>query len=158
MKKMKKRGLKENIISLMAERMVLTIDEEPAFVKMTKPLNKAKVAFITTSGPHLKTDKPFNTKGDYTYRMIPGDTPLEDIMITHDHYDHKPADQDLNCVFPLQMLHMMAEKGRIGSVAPRHYGLMGYIPDTDSLINKSAPEIASQLVEDGVDLALLSPG
>ncbi|MBG9980274.1 hypothetical protein HZY91_04120 [Facklamia sp. DSM 111018] len=155
---MKKRSIKENIIAAVAKRMVVTIDEAPNIVEMEKPLSEAKVAFVTTSGPHLKWEEPFNIKGDHTFRMIPGDSEIQDIMITHDHYDHKPADQDLNCVFPLQMLHELVEQGRIGSVAPRHFGLMGYIPRTDLLMEKTAPEIARQLVEDEVDLVLLSPG
>ncbi len=155
---MKKRSLKENIISKIAERMVVTIEEPPAFVKMEKELSQAKVGFVTTSGVHLKTDLPFNVKGDHTFRMIPGKATFNEIMITHDHYDHKAADQDLNCVFPLEMLQEMEKEGRIGAVAPRHYGLMGYIPRTDLLQKETAPQIARQLKEDGVDLVLLSPG
>lgn len=155
---MKKRSLKENIISKIAERMVVTIEEPPAFVEMEKDLSQAKVAFVTTSGVHLKKDQPFNVKGDHTFRMIPGNAESTEIMITHDHYDHKAADQDLNCVFPLKMLQEMEKEGRIGSVAPRHYGLMGYIPRTDLLQKEIAPEIAKQLKEDEVDLVLLSPG
>lgn len=155
---MKKRSLKENIIAAVAKRMVVTIDEAPRIVELAKPLSECKVAFITTSGPHLKWDEPFNVKGDHTCRMIPGDARTEDIMITHDHYDHKDADQDLNCVFPLEMLHKLVEQDRIGSVAPHHYGLMGYIPKVHLLRQETAPAIAKQLVEDQVDLALLSPG
>ena len=155
---MKKRSFKEKIIAKGAERMVMTIDEAPANVTLEKPLEQCKVAFITTSGPHLKTDPPFNVKGDHTYRMIPGASQPSDIMITHDHYNHKPADQDLNCVFPLALLKDLAQEGVIGEVGPRHFGLMGYIPRTDLLMNETAPAIARQLKEDGVDLALLSPG
>ncbi|NKZ29009.1 D-proline reductase (dithiol) PrdB [Facklamia miroungae] len=155
---MKKRSIKENIIAAMAKRMVVTIEEPPQIVELTKPLSKCNVAFITTAGAHLKVDQPFNIKGDHTYRVIPGKSKKADIMITHDHYDHGPADQDLNCVFPLEMLQEMADQGRIGSVAPRHYGLMGYIPKVNLLMNETAPEIAGQLVADQVDLALLSPG
>lgn len=155
---MKKRNLREKIIGKIAERMVVTIDEAPAHIEMEKNLSQAKVAFVTTSGVHLRSDKPFNVKGDHTFRMIPGAADVNEITITHDHYDHKDADEDLNCVFPLEMLQQMQKEGRIGSVAPRHYGLMGYIPRTDLLRNETAPEIARQLKEDGVDLVLLSPG
>lgn len=155
---MKKRSFKEKIIAKGAERMVMNIEEAPANVTLDKPLEACRVAFITTSGPHLKSDPPFDVKGDHTYRMIPGTSQPEDIMITHDHYDHQPADQDLNCVFPLALLRELAQEGVIGEVAPRHFGLMGYIPRTDLLMNETAPEMARQLKEDGVDLVLLSPG
>ncbi|EPH12636.1 hypothetical protein HMPREF9260_00560 [Facklamia hominis ACS-120-V-Sch10] len=155
---MKKRSFKEKIIAKGAERMVMTLEEPPNIVDLTKPIQDCKVAFVTTAGVHLKSDPPFNVKGDHTYRMIPGTATPDLLTITHDHYDHKAADQDLNVVFPLDLLRHYAQEGRIGSVAPRNFGLMGYIPRTDLLINEVAPEIARQLVEDQVDVCLMSPG
>ena len=52
----------------------------------------------------------------------------------------------------------LAERGVIGSVAPRNYGLMGYIPQVNRLISGTGPEMADALAADGVDICLLSPG
>lgn len=154
----KKRGIIEKAWGKIAERMVRTVDEAPAIAEVKKPLSESKVAFITTAGVHLKTEEPFNTDGDYSYRMIPGDAKEEELMITHTHYDHEDADQDLNVVFPLGLMREFADRGIIGSVAPRHYGLMGYMPQVNRLRTGSAPEMAEALAEDGVDICLLSPG
>ena len=154
----KRKGLKEILIGKVAESMVITIDTPPSIAKIKKELNNSKVAFITTAGVHLKSDNPFNTKGDHSFRMIPRDANFQDLTISHDHYDTKEALKDINCVFPLEILRDFAEEEIIGSVAPRNFGLMGYIPEVDLLIKETAPEIADYLVEDGVDIALISPG
>lgn len=154
----KRRRLKELLIGKVAENMVISIDTPPVIAAVKRDLKDSKVAFITTAGVHLKEDKPFNTKGDHTFRQIPGNVDYNDLTITHDHYDKKDALKDINCVFPLEILRDFEEEGIIGSVAPRNFGLMGYIPKVELLINESAPEIADMLMKDGVDIALLSPG
>lgn len=154
----KRKGLIEKAWGKIAERLVRTVDEAPALAEVKKDISESKVAFITTAGVHLKTDEPFNTDGDHTYRMIPGDAAEEELMITHTHYDHEHADQDMDVVFPLALMQALAERGVIGSVAPRNYGLMGYIPQVNRLISGTGPEMADALAADGVDICLLSPG
>jgi D-proline reductase (dithiol) PrdB len=84
---------------------------------------------------------------------------LGDLMITHDSSDHRAADRDVNCVFPLERLRELAAAGRIGRVAPRHIGTMGHILATEErrLVSATSPAIA-KLVEDGVDYVLAAPG
>lgn len=146
------------IIGKVAERMVVVINEPPVIAEKKKELKDSRVAFITTAGVHLKADLPFDTSGDPSYRVIPGDVDFNDLTITHGHYDTTEAMQDKNCVFPLEILRNLAGEGFIKEVAPRHFGLMGYIPETDRLIKETAPRIADLLTEDGVDIALFSPG
>ena len=128
-----------------------------------KPLTESIVALVTTAGVHRKDQKPFNMKdrnGDPTYREIDNDTPVEDLMITHDYYDHTDAQKDINIVFPNTRLKEFASEGFIGSVARTHYGFMGHIvgPHIYSLMNESAPEVAANLQKQGVDCVLLTPG
>ncbi|MGH7614404.1 MAG: glycine/sarcosine/betaine reductase selenoprotein B family protein [Gemmatimonadales bacterium] len=127
------------------------------------PLPQATIAVITSAGVHLKGDRPFdmaNPDGDASFRVIPGDTALRDLTITHDYYDHRAADRDLNCVFPLERLRELARAGRIGGVAPRHVGTMGHILGAEErrLVTETAPAIAGLLVEDGADYVLATPG
>ncbi|CAK7010303.1 hypothetical protein CIW83_12210 [Tissierella sp. P1] len=151
-------SLKQKIIGKVAEFMVSSITSSPPIAKINKTLKDSKVAFITTAGVHLKKDKPFNTNGDHTFRLIPRDVDSNDLTITHDHYDKKEALKDINCVFPLEILRNLRNERYIKDVAPRHFGFMGYIPKVDLLINESAPKIADILVGDNVDIVLLSPG
>jgi D-proline reductase (dithiol) PrdB len=127
------------------------------------PLPEARIALVTSAGVHLKRDRPFdmeNPEGDASFRVIPGDTALPDLTITHDYYDHRAPDRDVNCVFPLERLRELAAAGRIGRVAPRHIGTMGHILGTEArrLVSATSPAIAKLLVEDGVDYVLAAPG
>jgi D-proline reductase (dithiol) PrdB len=92
--------------------------------------------------------------------LIDAARPPGSLMITHDYYDHADADRDINIVFPLELLREFAKERIIGRVADRHYGFMGHIigPHVVTLINRTAPEVARKLREDGVDLVLLTPG
>jgi D-proline reductase (dithiol) PrdB len=101
-----------------------------------------------------------NPDGDASFRIIPGDAALQDLTITHDYYDHRAADRDLNCVFPLERLRELSAALRIARVAPRHIGTMGHILGAEErrLVSATAPAIAKLLVEDGVDYVVAAPG
>lgn len=83
-------------------------------------------ALITTAGVHLHDQEPFDIDGDNSWRVIPGDVESTQLMITHDHFDHRDADQDVNCVFPIDRLRELANEGIIAGVSNTHLGFMGY--------------------------------
>ena len=137
--------------------------EDIPWAPVSKPLSQSTLALVTTAGVHQKNQKPFNMKdphGDPTLRRIDGNLSIEDLMITHDYYDHSDADRDMNVVFPLDRLREMVAGGRIGGLADTHYGFMGHIdgPHIVSLISRSAPEVVENLRRDRVDAVLLTPG
>ena len=133
------------------------------WMPFAKDLKKCKIALITTAGVHLKSQFLFNMNdpdGDPTYREIPINTPISELMITHDYYDHKDADRDINIVFPIDRLKEMKAEGEIREIAEINYGFMGHIDEEHikTLINKTSPEIAQRLKKEGVDAVLLTPG
>ena len=120
------------------------------------------VALVTTAGVHLGGDTPFDMKdrrGDPSYREIPAGTSAGELAVTHDYYDHRDADRDVNVVFPIDRVREMASAGEIGREARMHYSFMGHVlpPHLATLRQASAPEVARKLGEAGVDLVLLSP-
>ncbi len=126
---------------------------------LTKPLNKCKLALITTGGLHLKTDPPFDLttqNGDCSYRKLPGDIRQEDIAISHKWYNHKFINADLNCVFPIDRMREYVEKGRIKSLSEEHYSFMGHIYGTEGLI-KNSIKVGKGLKEIGVNIAFITP-
>jgi D-proline reductase (dithiol) PrdB len=151
------------ILPQLAARRWKPDDGEIPWAPARTPLSEASVALVTSAGVHLTSDRPFDmadAEGDATWRVIPGATPLRDLTITHNYYDHGAADRDLNCVFPLERLRELARAGKIGSVALRHIGTMGHILGAEErrLVSETAPAIARLLVEDRVDYALATPG
>ncbi len=132
------------------------------FALLHKPLSQSRVAVITTGGIHLPDQPPFdmqNPDGDASFRQIPGDVALADLVITHKYYNHDSADRDAQVIFPLDHFRDLAARGVIGSVGPRHFGFMGHIEGEQlpRLRQTSAPQIAAKLRADGVDFAFLTP-
>lgn len=128
-----------------------------------KPLRECKLALVTTAGVHHKRQQPFNmsdANGDPTFRIIDATTPLTDLMITHDYYDHSDADRDINIVFPVDRLREFKEEGLIGDTADIHYSFMGHIigPHIPELMSRTAVEVAKKLKSDKIDAVLLTPG
>ncbi|MBI3959144.1 MAG: hypothetical protein HY328_10065 [Chloroflexi bacterium] len=133
-----------------------------SFTRLTKPLAACSVALITTGGVHLTSQPPFDMHdpdGDASAREIPGDVALSELTITHDYYNHSSADRDLNVIFPLDHFRELAQRGVLGRVARRHFGLMGHIEGVHlrRLQEQTAPDIAAKLRADGVDFAFLTP-
>lgn len=136
-----------------------TVFEHTPITPLSKPLHECKVALITTGGLHLKTDTPFNTRlieGDCSFRLLPGNVKHEDIMVTHESYDHRFINADLNCVFPIDRMREYVEEGRIKSLSEEHYSFMGHIYVTDPLLENSR-NVGKRLKELGVDIAFLTP-
>ena len=101
-----------------------------------------------------------DSAGDPSYRILDTNILEEDYIITHDYYNHRDADKDLNIIFPITRLKEMANAGIVGSVAEYHFGFMGHITDSHihNLIEKTAPEVAANLMKNHVDAVLLTPG
>ena len=137
--------------------------EGTPWTPFNKDLKDCKIALVTTAGVHLKTQKPFDMKdpdGDPSFREIPLDTPKEDLMITHDYYDHRDADKDMNVVFPIDRLKEMRDGGEIAEISEINFGLMGHISGRHiyTLINETSQCIAKSLKDAKVDAVLLTPG
>ena len=129
--------------------------------RLTKPVSRCRVALVTTSGAYIPASQErFDTKnrlGDDTFRVIPNGTAAGEIALAHPGYDTKRAMQDLDTVFPYQLLNKFAEQGLIGEAASRHFSFMGFVPRPERLTWQSAPQVGRLLREDGVDLAILVP-
>ena len=119
-------------------------------------LSKRRVAIVTTAGIHLRDDRPFAT-GASDYRVIPGETPPGDLVMSHMsvNFDRTGFQEDLNVAFPLQRLRELASSGVIGEVADFHYSFMGAAPIR--ALEPKARELAALLKKDRVDAVVLTP-
>jgi D-proline reductase (dithiol) PrdB len=142
------------------ERAMLKKLECPEFSStpwvVPKPLAESRVALISTAALQRRSDKVFY-KGETSYRIIPGDTDPNDIIMSHTsvNFDRSGFQQDLNVCFPLGRLKELAEEGFIGSVADYHFTVMGGI--APELNEGTAREIAGLMKRDNVDVCLLVP-
>lgn len=120
-------------------------------------LSQRRIAIVTTAGLHLGGEASFELR-DTGYRVLPGKTPSEQIMMSHTsvNFDRSGFQQDLNVVFPIDRLRELEEAGEIGSVADFHYSLMGAGWEPHE-IEETAHQIAGLLKEDSVNAAILVP-
>lgn len=133
----------------------------PDIVVLEKPMQEWIVAIVSTAGIHLADQEPFDTlssKGDWSFREIPDDVSSKNLVVSHTHFNHASADQDINCLFPIDRLREFAEDGVIKDVSPTNYGLMGFIPNPKPLINLTVPVICDRLKEMEVDAVIMTPG
>jgi D-proline reductase (dithiol) PrdB len=136
-------------------------NEKIAFNPPTKPLSELCVALATSGGLYHKDQPHFDMeshRGDDSIRWIPGDVASEDLRFSHDHYDHTDADQDANCMFPIDRLRELAEENVIAKVADHHVGFQGFIPNPNNFVETVIPSVAERLVAEGVDAMIISPG
>ena len=129
---------------------------------LRKPLAECWLALVSSAGFVAPGQQPFDGSirgGDVSFREIPGDSKLADLVDTHSSksFDHTGMRQDPNLAIPLDRIRELVESGRIGSLADNHLSFMGSITQPGELIRDSAPKAAEILTRDSVDVALLVP-
>ena len=120
------------------------------------PLDRRRVAIVTTAGLHLRADRPFEM-GSADYRVIPGDAEACNLVMSHIsvNYDRSGFQEDVNVVFPIDRLRELEADGMIGSISDFHYSFMG--ASQGHTLEAKARELAGLMKRDGVDAVLLTP-
>ena len=133
-------------------------DDTP-WTPMRKPLSESKVALVTSAGLHLRDDKPFVMGGDSSYRVLPSSTPVGDILQSHASigFDHTGIYRDINVTYPVDRVQELTDQGVIGSLGENNYSFMGALRDTSEVVEQTGPEVARKLVNEGVEVAFLTP-
>ncbi len=138
-----------------------TVDWAPGAC-LSKPLAHSRLAIISSAGVHLPSQTPFDLDfrgGDFSFRELPNTLDVRELRISQrsSDFDQMGAREDANLVFPLDRFRELVERGEIGGLNDRHFGLMGSISAPGRLLSESAPGIAQLLRQDGVDAAFLVP-
>lgn len=130
-----------------------TVAEVP-FTPLAKPVEASRIALISTAGLHLDDQPPFDRdtpSGDCSFRRIRAEDDPSRLRVWWDRERQQAANQDLNCAFPLALLRETSD------VAATHYSFSGAIPDPRPLLEETAPAVAAELQEDGVDAVVIAP-
>ncbi|MBM7622534.1 D-proline reductase (dithiol) PrdB [Sporohalobacter salinus] len=142
----------------MQSEIYVPITPDPVWTPVEKDLEDMTVALATAAGVHLKSQERFNLAGDSTFREVPGDASIDELMVTHGGYDQADVNKDINCMFPLERLRELADEGFIGEVASVHAGFMGGGGDQQKFKQSTGPQVAETLKEADVDAVLLTAG
>ena len=133
------------------------------FAPLRTPLDRARVALITTAAP-FQPDAGDQGPGAlynagakfYQTYSVPTDTE-PDLRISHVGYDRRHTSaEDINTYFPLARLKEAAAAGRIGALGPRVHGA----PTNRShrvTVETDAADLLARCQEDGVDAVVLAP-
>jgi D-proline reductase (dithiol) PrdB len=132
-------------------------EDDPPFTPLAKPLAECRVALVASGGIYATGQVAFHYRDDTSIRIIPRDTPIRELRVTHFAYDLTDARADPNVVFPLEALRDLERIGRIGETGPNAYTFMGGIYSSRKVRDRMAPAIAARLVKDEVDAAILVP-
>lgn len=124
---------------------------ETPFTQLKKPLNEARVGLVTTVALDEESSK-------YRPLYAAPTEPIPTYLHTHHLSWHKKAThtRDVDSFLPINRMQELVERGTIGSLSPRFYG----VPTTFSqrtTKSKSAPAILDLCRADEVDVVLLFP-
>lgn len=146
------------VVKGLQSEIFVPITPPPVWTHVTKELKDMNIALVTAAGVHRKSDERFNLSGDFTFREIPDTSPSSELMVSHGGYDNADVNKDINCMFPIDRLHELAEEGFIKSIAPVHIGFMGGGGNQEKFEKETGPKIAEVLKEEGVDAVLMTAG
>ena len=124
-------------------------------------LSRSRVVLISSAGGYLRDSQALfdapHPYGDYSLRLFPSSTPLDNIAIAHDHYDLQFVNADRQVLLPLRHLEDLAHESVIGSVAPNVISFMGYQPDSARVVDELIPQIIEAVYAEKADAAFLVP-
>lgn len=142
-----------------------TFEGEIPFQPLQKPLNKARIALVTSAGISMKSDPPFDmerekqepTQGDPSSRMIPPTVTANEIEVSHLHINARPILEDINVMLPVNRMAELAEEGVIGDLAPTAYSFYGFQWYRRDFLEEGIAPMIDQMKEESVDAVILTP-
>lgn len=139
------------------------VNHDSPWAQPKKPLSESRVALVSTAGVHLKKDQPFNMfdpNGDPSFRSIPSNATQEALTITHDYFRSLEARQDINLIFPIELLRDLEQENFIGNITSSFYSFMGHIdgPLLKTLMEHTSKKLIFLLSKESVDIVIFVPG
>lgn len=150
------------------ERVLAQRPADPAktpWAPLREPLSARKVSLVSTAGIFLKSDVSFDYErerregvwGDPTHREIPKTAGQDDVFYSHLHVDTSFMAEDRNVAWPVDVFLDFEREGKIGALADTLYSIMGYIPNFNPLVKRTAPLMIEKMKAEGVEAVFLYP-
>jgi len=123
--------------------------QNSAFVA-PRPMKQCRVALISSAGLMKRKDDNISG-GSADYRTIEQTWPDRDLLINHIsvNFDRTAFAEDINSVFPREILGQLAEEQVIEQASARHYSFMG--ATTPDKLRPNVEKLAQELVSDGIN-------
>jgi hypothetical protein len=150
-------------LPMMAERAgpagprQLVRSTRPAWCAAVPTAAAARVALVTSAAVRRAAQPPFEPPDDLSYRLIPADPAVADLVIDHRSPVGTDARRDVEVVFPRAALAALQRRGVIGAVAPECLSFVGASRHHRRVEEELGPALAAALAGQGTDLAVLVP-
>lgn len=131
--------------------------EPPRLTPLRKPARESTVGLFTSCGAQLPQDPPLGETEDLSFRLVPRDTPVSNLVISHKTAVRKWAVEDPNVAFPLDRMKELEAEGSIGRLAHTSVSMVGSIQRFTELVEQTVPVIKQVFDVQGVDLVFLFP-
>jgi D-proline reductase (dithiol) PrdB len=129
--------------------------EAPRLTPFTVPLEEATIGVLTTCGAYFPDQERLGETEDVSYRLLPRERDLREILIAHRTPIRVFAEADPNVAYPRDRLLELEQEGAIGRLADAAVSMVGSITRYDELALEAAPQIADDFRSMGVDLVLV---
>ncbi len=126
------------------------------FTPLTKPIANCKLALITSGGVMYR-DQPRFHREDASYRRIPKNARRNELNVWHFGYPTADAQEDPNCVFPLERMRELEAERVIGELVDPAFSFMGGVYSARKVRDELAPKIIDELKRAHADAFLLVP-
>ena len=130
------------------------------FTPLRRALPMLKLALISSAGAYIDGTDPFDTStpdGDFTFREIPTEIDLNDLLFAARGYDPHFVQKDPNVQIPLDRLAEFRANRVIGQLSSVLWSFCGFIPDAARLADEMLPKLVERLKRHEVQAALLIP-
>lgn len=131
--------------------------DPPKLTPLRKPVAESAVGLFASCGAQLPEDPPLGETEDISFRLIPRDTAVSKLVISHQTKVRKWAVEDPNVAFPLDRMKELEAEGMIGRLAHTAVSIVGSIQRYTELVEQTVPAIQKIYESQGVDLVFLFP-
>lgn len=146
---------RRNALETKVAEYVYEQTEPTPWTVLRRPLRESRAAVVTTAGVRLATQHEFS--GDRAdYREISTYVSKGKLAFDFTNYDPSEAQQDLNCLVPLDRMRELVDEGVLGGVNETFLSFFGCCDRVEPL-RASAVRAAERLRGQGVELAFLFP-
>ncbi|MDT7678305.1 MAG: D-proline reductase (dithiol) PrdB [Pseudonocardiales bacterium] len=137
--------------------MNVPVFEPPQLTPLTTTLDQATVGLLVTSGAYYPDQVRMRTTNDLSYRLLPRDRDLSEVLFAHMTPIRAFALADPNVAYPRDSLIDLERDGIIGRYADNAVSMVGSISHYEELATETAQKIVDEFTAMQVDLVLVVP-
>jgi hypothetical protein len=131
--------------------------DAPELTPLRVPLREATVGLLVSCGAYFPDQPRLKQHSDLSYRLLPRDRDLDDVLFGHMTPIRAFALADPNVAYPRDTMLDLERDGVIGRYADNAVSMTGSISQFDELATEVAPRIVEEFTAMGVDLVLVVP-